>query len=83
MFPKPRLFWPLHNSYETSHKPYESRMSKNRPFKTGFSKKSKIYGKIGFKIRTDYAAMKNNRLVPRFFSAAKKDNLEELKNGHL
>jgi hypothetical protein len=58
-------------------------MSKKRPFKTGFSKKSKIYGKMGFKIHTEYAAMKNNRIVPRFFSAVKKDNLEELKNGHL
>jgi hypothetical protein len=58
-------------------------MSKNRPFKTGFSKKSKIYGKSGFKIRIDYAAMTNNRFVTRFFSAVKKDNLEELKNGHL
>jgi|Laugrespbdmm15sn_2_1035079.scaffolds.fasta_scaffold46920_1 hypothetical protein len=58
-------------------------MSKNRPFKIGFSKKYKIYGKKGFKIRTDYAAMTKRRFVPRFFSAVKKDNLEELKNGHL
>ena len=66
MFQISRLFWSLHNSYETSHKPYESRMSKKRPFKTGFSKKSKIYGKMGFKIHTEYAAMKNNRIVPDF-----------------
>ena len=82
MFQISRLFWPLHNSYETSHKPYESRMSKKRPFQTGFSKKSKIYGKMGFKIHTEYAATNNNQFVPRFFSAAKKDSIEESKNGH-
>ena len=78
-----RIFWSLHNSYETSHKPYESRMSKNRPFKTGFSKKNKKVRISGFKIHIEYAAKTNSRFIPRFFSAAKKDNLEELKNGHL
>ncbi len=38
---------------------------------------------MGFKIHIEYAAMTNIRSVPRFFSAVKKDNLEELKNGHL
>ena len=83
MFRKCRLIWALHNSYETSHKPYESRMSKKRTFQTGFSKKSKKMRILGLQNRTDYAATQYNRFVPRFFSAAKKDNLEELKNGHL
>ena len=83
MFQNRRIIWSLHNSYETSHKPYESRMSKKRPFQNGFSKKIKKVRNSDFQIRIDYAATNNNRNVPRFFSAAKKDNLEELKNGHL
>jgi hypothetical protein len=59
------------------------KMSKKRSFKTGFSKKPRFSNKSGFKIRIEYAAKTKNRFVPRFFSAVKKDNLEELKNGHL
>ena len=83
MIQKYRLFWALHNSYETSHKPYESRMSKKRTFQSGFSKKYKKMRILGLQNRTDYAATHNNQFVPRFFSAVKKDNIEELKNGHL
>ena len=83
MFQNRRIIWSLHNSYETSHKPYESRMSKKRPFQNGFSKKIKKVRNSNFQIRTEYAVNTQNHFVPGFFSAAKKDNLEELKNGHL
>ena len=53
------------------------------PFKTGIPKNQiKIYKSI-CKFITDYAATINNIFVPWFFSAAKKDYHEELKNGHL
>jgi hypothetical protein len=39
-------------------------MSKNRPFKPGFSKKYKNYGKMGFKIHIEYAAKTKSHFVP-------------------
>ena len=56
---------------------------KNGPSKPDFPKNPKKMRILGFQNRIDYAATQYNRIVPRFFSAAKKDNLEELKNGHL
>jgi hypothetical protein len=58
-------------------------MSKNRTFETRIFKNSKKIQKFIYKILTDYAAINNNNFIPGFFSAAKKDYLEELKNGHL
>ena len=51
-------------------------MSKNRPFEAGIPKIVEKYLKIMFEFRTDYAAPIENQFVSRFFSAAKKDNLE-------
>ena len=56
---------------------------KNGPSNPGFPKNPRFSNKLGFKIRIDYAATTKIHFVPRFFSAVKKDNLEELKNGHL
>ena len=58
-------------------------MSKNRASENRNSKKSEKSEKSIYKFLTDYAAINNNNFIPGFFSAAKKDYLEELKNGHL
>jgi hypothetical protein len=58
-------------------------MSKNRTFEIRIFKKSKKIQKFIYNFLTDYAAINNNLFVPGFFSAAKKDYLEEFKNGHL
>jgi hypothetical protein len=48
-----------------------------------FLKKSEKFSKVIYKFLTGYAAITRNHFIPGFFSAAKKDYLKELKNGHL
>jgi hypothetical protein len=48
-----------------------------------FLKNSEKFSKVIYKFLTGYAATNNNLFIPGFFSAAKKDYLKELKNGHL
>ena len=55
-------------------------------FKDAFSGVSDFYKKCyknGFHFLTGFNAAFQTHLVPRFFSAVKKDFLEEIKNGHL
>jgi|LakMenE18May11ns_1017448.scaffolds.fasta_scaffold8718982_1 hypothetical protein len=47
-----------------------------------FFKKYKKYCNFVFQNHTDFSAPVQIHLVPRFFSAAKKHFLEEIKNGH-
>jgi hypothetical protein len=48
-------------------------MSKKCPLKNGFSEFSKKLQDFVFDFRTENAAPLKRQLVPRFFSAAKKD----------
>jgi hypothetical protein len=51
--------------------------------KNGFSKKTGKIQKYDLKIRINIAAESSCRLGSRFFSAAKKDSIAYLQNGHL